>query len=82
MKFQPDILLIMFTIHCKFHANWSRSSYVFANLFGFLFCPSYPTQTHARKASKMLVFPLLNSCSRTDEQTDRRMDGWTERQSL
>ena len=28
-----------------------------------------PTQTHTQKASKTLVFPLFDSCS--------RMDGWT-----
>ena len=37
-----------------------------------------PTQTHTQKASKTLVFPLFDSCSRTDQwtngPTDRRMD--------
>ena len=35
----------------------------------------FPTQTHTRKASKTLVFPLFDSWSRTDQRTDGRTDG-------
>ena len=41
-----------------------------------------PTRTHTQKASKTLVFPLFDSCSWTDGQTDgatgRRTNGWTD----
>ena len=38
-----------------------------------------PTQTHAQKAFKTLVFPLLDSCSRTNGRTDGPTDGRTNR---
>ena len=34
------------------------------------------TQTHTQKASKTLIFPLFDSCTRTDRWMDRRTDGW------
>ena len=41
-----------------------------------------PTQTHTQKAPKTLVFPLFDSCSRTDGPKDGpidgRTDGWTD----
>ena len=45
----------------------------------------FPTQTPAQKGSKTLVFPLFNSGSRTDGQTNGRTDqqtnGQTDRQT-
>ena len=37
----------------------------------------FPIRTHTRKASKMLFFPLFDSCSRMDGPTDQRTDGRT-----
>ena len=37
----------------------------------------FPSQTHTQKASKTLIFPLCNSCSRTNRRMDGWMDGWT-----
>ena len=36
-----------------------------------------PTQTHAQKGYKTLVFPLFDSGSRTDEQSNGRTDRLT-----
>ena len=41
-----------------------------------------PAQTHTQKASKTLVFPLFDSCSRMDQQTDGWTDGPTDGQNL
>ena len=39
----------------------------------------FPTQTHTQKASKTLIFPLFDSCSRTDRHSDTRMDQRTDK---
>ena len=45
----------------------------------------FPTQTYTQKASKILLSPLFNSHSQTDQWTDgwmdRRTDGWTDKAS-
>ena len=40
-----------------------------------------PKQSHTQKASKMLVFPLFDSCTPTDRRTNAT-DGRTDGQSL
>ena len=64
MKFEPHIVQIMVIIHCKFYANWSTSSYVFA----------------LSKFVRFFFAIVKRMDRQTDGWTDRRTDSQIDRQ--